>query len=120
MSAQPTPGVLTVRAAANGDVGIIAPGDVDPGAGGVDIGGLLIAECYADIRRPGERAAEEAMANARQFAVAPRLLAVLELLFDRDCQIYAHEITIPMRSHADATKALFLVRRLLAEAKGAA
>lgn len=47
-----------------------------------------------------------------------RAIELLRILFDRDCQIYAHEITVPMRSHADACAALRSVRELLARAEG--
>ena len=117
MPARPTPGPLTIRVAGNGsgDLGIIAPGQIDADVQAEDLGGLLIAECYADIRRPGEGAREEALANARLFVLAGRMAAMLELLFDRDCRIYAHELTIPMLTHRDAVKVLIEARALLHE-----
>jgi len=51
-------------------------------------------------------------------ALPRRALDLLTLLFDRDCQVYAHEITIPMRTHSEAYAALRSVRELLAKAKG--
>lgn len=47
-----------------------------------------------------------------------RAIELLRILFSRDCQIYAHEITVPMYSHADACAALRDVRELLARAEG--
>lgn len=67
-----------------------------------------IAHCGMQLRTP-----EEQRANAALIALLPRMTALLELLFDRDCQIYAHEITIPMRTHSDAVKTLIEARFLL-------
>lgn len=61
------------------------------------------------------RSEEEQRENARRIALLPRMAELLELLFDRDCQIYAHEITIPMRTHSDAVKVLIEARALLHE-----
>lgn len=74
MNAQHTPGPLTIRVGANGDVGIIAPGVADSPH---NIGGVLVAECFADIRRADEGANAEALANATLFAAAPDLLIAL-------------------------------------------
>lgn len=62
------------------------------------------------------RTASEA---AETEALPRRALELLTLLFDRDCQVYAHEITIPMRTHAEAVRSLFAVRELLTSAKKA-
>lgn len=79
MSAKPTPGPLIVRVGANGDVGIIATSQAVEGAD--QIGGALVAECFAEIRRAGEGARAEALANATLFASArPLLDAVQELI----------------------------------------
>jgi hypothetical protein len=75
MSAKPTPGPLIVRVGANGDVGIIATSQA---TAGLDIGGALVAEVFADIRRPLEGARGEALANATLFAAAHDLLEALE------------------------------------------
>ena len=76
MSAAHTPGPLTVRVGANGDVGIIAPAQkvIAPD----DIGGALIAECYCEIRRAGEGAFAEALANATLFAASHDMLEALK------------------------------------------
>jgi hypothetical protein len=55
----------------SGDVGITAD----------DLPNVL-AECFADIRASGERATDEAAANARLIASAPELLAALESIVD--------------------------------------
>lgn len=65
------------------------------------------------MNRP--RVAKKAAQGAE---VRDRALELLRLLFDRDCAVYAHEITVPMRSHADACAALRSVRELLARAEG--
>lgn len=67
-----------------------------------------IAHCGMQLRSE-----EEQRANAQLIAQMPRLVALLELLFDRNCQIYAHEITIPMRTHGDAVAALIEARAVL-------
>lgn len=55
------------------DFGIIAQdGSADDG------GWMVIAECFSDLRRSGERAIEEAAANARLIAAAPDLLEALK------------------------------------------
>ena len=56
-----TPGPWRFKTAANGDNGITA----------ADCG--YFAEAFADIRRPGENARNEALANARLIAAAPEL-----------------------------------------------
>lgn len=81
MIAKPTPGPLIVRVGANGDVGIIATSQTSTG---LDIGGALVAECFADIRRPLEGARAEALANATLFAAARDLLAALIMVRDAD------------------------------------
>lgn len=63
------------------------------------------------------RSQEEIRANARLIVVSPRLLALLELMFERDCRVYAHELTIPMRTHADAAALLVKARALIREAR---
>jgi hypothetical protein len=78
MSAKPTPGPLIVRAGANGDVGIIATSEAPPGL--PNIGGALVAECFADIRRYGEGARAEALANATLFSASHEMLSVLRVL----------------------------------------
>lgn len=80
MSAAYTPGPLTVRLGANGDVGIIAT--AQQVVANDDIGGALVAECYCEIRRAGEGARAEALANATLYAAAPQMLA--ELLLARE------------------------------------
>ncbi|WP_395055222.1 hypothetical protein [Polaromonas sp.] len=72
MSGAHTPGPLTVRVGANGDVGIIAPAQQAVSAH--DIGGALVAECFSEIRRAGEGARAEALANATLYAASPELL----------------------------------------------
>lgn len=81
MSAKPTPGPLIVRVGANGDVGIIASSQA---TAGLDIGGALVAECFADIRRPIEGARAEALANATLFAASHEMLAALRELIDAE------------------------------------
>lgn len=71
-----TPGPLVVRVGANGDVGIIATEVI--ARGDTDIGGALIAECFAEIRRADEGARAEALANATLFAASHDLVAALE------------------------------------------
>ncbi len=61
----------------------------------------------------GLRSEAEARANAAAITHLPRMVALFELLFDRDCRVYAHELTIPMLTHRDAVKALFDARELL-------
>ena len=51
--------------------------------------------------------------HVRAIQLVPRMVALLELLFERDCRVYAHELTIPMLTHRDAVKALFEARELL-------
>lgn len=75
MSAAYTPGPLTVRVGANGDVGIIAT--KQKVIADDDIGGALVAECYCEIRRAGEGARAEALANATLYATSPELLEAL-------------------------------------------
>lgn len=41
----------------------------------------------------------------------------LELMLSRDVTIYAHEITIPMHSHADAVRTLIEARAACEQAK---
>lgn len=72
MNGKHTPGPLTVRVGANGDVGIVAPAQQAVSAH--DIGGALIAECFCEIRRADEGARAEALANATLFAAAEDLL----------------------------------------------
>lgn len=67
-----------------------------------------IAHCGMQMRSDAE-----ARANAAAIKHLPRMVALLELLFDRDCRVYAHELTIPMLRHRDAVKALFDARELL-------
>lgn len=74
-----------------------------------------IAHCGMQLRSEAE-----ARANAQAIQHLPRVVEVLELLFSRDCRVYAHELTIPMRTHADAVKALYEARALLVDLKGAA
>jgi hypothetical protein len=73
VSAVHTPGPLTTKVATNGDVAV------------VDAAGNIVAEFFADIRRDGEGAHEEAMGNAMRFAAASDLLAFAEA-FRRDLQ----------------------------------
>lgn len=61
-----TKGPFSFRTAANGDCGITAPGCV------------VVAETYADIRRDGEGARDEAIANARLFCAAEEMLNELK------------------------------------------
>ncbi|MBN8979434.1 MAG: hypothetical protein J0I08_23495 [Rhizobiales bacterium] len=63
-----TPGPWKIRWSrdGSGDVGITADGLPN-----------VLAECFADIRASGERASDEAAANARLVATAPELLAAL-------------------------------------------
>jgi len=68
-----TPGPLIVRVGANGDVGIIATSQASTGK---DIGGALVAECFAEIRCAGEGARGEALANATLFAASHDLLHI--------------------------------------------
>lgn len=56
--------------------------------------------------------------TARLQQLAPRMLAMLELIFERDCRVYANELTIPMHTHTDAVKVLIDGRALLREAWG--
>lgn len=72
-----------------------------------------IAMCGMQLRTE-----EEIRANARLIVVSPLLLEMLELMFERDCRIYAHELTIPMRTHGDAVKLLVEARSLIQEARG--
>ena len=60
----PTAGPYFIRVAANGDCGISAPGTG------------VFAEMYVDIRRAGEGAKDEALANARLYAASPELLEI--------------------------------------------
>lgn len=88
MSAR-TPGPLLIRRSndGSGDVGITAAGLPN-----------VIAECFGAIRHHGERAIDEAMANATLFIASPDMLAALrpladlpigaEIEFDRDLVIY--------------------------------
>lgn len=64
--------------------------------------------------RPSVKASKVAEITSLQ----ARAMELLKMLFDRDCAIYAHEITIPMHSHADACRLLLAVRELLASAEG--
>jgi hypothetical protein len=73
-----TPGPLIARVGSNGDVGIIATAENVIAFD--DIGGALIAECYCEIRRAGEGAQAEALANAMLFAAAPELLAACQAM----------------------------------------
>ncbi len=76
MSAAYTPGPLTVRVGNNGDVGIIATAQSVVASD--DIGGALVAECYCEIRRAGEGARAEAIANATLFAASHEMLELLQ------------------------------------------
>lgn len=67
-----------------------------------------IAHCGMQLRSEAE-----ARENAAAIKHLPRMVELLELLFDRDCRVYAHELTIPMRTHGDAVKALMNARELL-------
>lgn len=53
--------------------------------------------------------------NAMTAAQQQRCVDLLSILFDRDCRIYAHELTIPMHTHRDAVKVLIDARALLHE-----
>ena len=68
-----TPGPWATRRSldGSGDVGITAPGVLN-----------VIAECFADMRRPGEFATDEASANARLIAAAPEMLEALDRIAD--------------------------------------
>ena len=74
-----------------------------------------IAHCGMQLRSEAE-----ARANAQAIRQLPGVLELLDLLFDRDCRVYAHELTIPMRTHADSVKALYSARALLVDLRGAA
>lgn len=70
--AQHTPGPWKARGSRNSnDFGIIAQDQVSDG------GWAVVAECFSDIRKPGEDALHEAAANARLIAAAPELLKEL-------------------------------------------
>ena len=77
MSEKHTPGPLIVRVGSNGDAGIIATSQRVQAPD--NIGGALIAECYAEIRIAGEGARGEALANATLFAASHDMLAALQL-----------------------------------------
>lgn len=64
-----TPGPWTIRRSndGSGDVGITADGLPN-----------VLAECFGDLRHSGERASDEAYANARLIAAAPDMLAALQ------------------------------------------
>jgi len=64
--------------------------------------------------------ARDERTNAQPIGTLPRVVALLELLFERDCRIYAHELTIPMRTHGDAVKALCDARELLRDLRNGA
>lgn len=75
MSAQHTPGPWQARGSHKcDDFGIVVQNDAAEG------GWMVVAECFSDLRRSGERAVEEAAANARLIAAAPDLLDALERL----------------------------------------
>jgi len=103
MSAQPTPGPLVVRVGANGDVGIISTSQK---AAGEDIGGSLVAECFAEIRRAGEGARAEALANARLFATSHDLLEALT-----QCRAVLHT-ALAETGTDDEPKRSVLIRRI--------
>ncbi|HNU11726.1 MAG TPA: hypothetical protein PKJ45_10270 [Rubrivivax sp.] len=67
-----------------------------------------IAHCGMQLRSE-----DEARANAAAIKHLPRMVELLELLFNRDCRVYAHELTIPLHTHRDAVRALFEARELL-------
>lgn len=64
-----TEGPWTIRRSndGSGDVGITAPGLRN-----------VLAECFGALRHSGERAADEAMANATLIAAAPDMLSALK------------------------------------------
>ncbi len=70
MDALHTPGPLrALQSRATGDVAVLnKEGSFN----------YVVAECFADIRRNGEQAREEALANAKLYAAAPDMLAVLK------------------------------------------
>lgn len=72
-----TRGPLKVLVAFNGDCGLVSQETNSMGRPS------LVAECYADIRRPGENARAEAIANARLYAEAPAMYEVLHALIHR-------------------------------------
>ena len=74
-----------------------------------------IAHCGMQLRSEAE-----ARANAQAIKQLPRVVELLELLFERDCRVYAHELTIPLHSRKDAMKALADARALLVDLKGTA
>ena len=67
MSHTPGPWVAKYAADGRGDIGIVA----DSGC---------IAECFHEIRKKGERAHEECLANSRLIKTAPKLLEALQEL----------------------------------------
>jgi hypothetical protein len=68
--AKHTPGPLTVhKSVASSDFGIISQGK------------YVVAETFSDIRRHGEGAAEEALANATLYAAAPEMLDALKMTY---------------------------------------
>jgi hypothetical protein len=68
-----TPGPWMAKASVHGsDFGIVAQ---DPSA---ESGWLVLAEVFSELRRQGDRALEEAAANARLIAAAPQLLEALK------------------------------------------
>lgn len=64
-----------------------------------------------------ELAPRTATQVAEREGLKSRALELLTILFDRDCRIYAHELTIPMHSHRDAVRTLMAARDLINQAK---
>lgn len=99
---QHTQGTWTFLTAANGDCGISAEGT-----------GIFI-ECFAEIRRSGEGAREEAKANAQLVIAGPRMLAALKHLE----AVISPERTI-LKGHVDFKDgALEVIRTAIDHAEG--
>jgi len=74
----------------------------------------VVAECWADIRHQGERALDEAMANAVLYAHAPEMVKVLRALVDRDLAYVNGMVCAGLISSADIHAARDVLRRATA------
>ena len=98
-----TPGPLLVQRAggmlSEGEVGILTEQH------------HVVAECWPDIRRKGEQALDEAMANATLYAHAPEMVKALRALVDRDLAYMDRLVVGGLISAADVQAARDVLRR---------
>lgn len=105
----PTPGPwATSPARIGGDVAIVTTRDDGQR-------GFILAEAFEDIRRTGERAGEEAAANARLISAAPDLLSACEALVS---EVAMQNPADPIDLHRRIGQLIPVVRLAIAKAGG--